>query len=115
MTPVMMRSAVTVERKGIYCGLPTYPPSLKNLSVIVTGANGISGDYMLRVLSESPERWAKIYALSRKPPSDLKKLGSNVTFIPVDFLKDPEEIGATLRENGVKASVLDKTTMGFEQ
>jgi hypothetical protein len=97
-------STITVEQKGIYCGTPTYPPDLKNLSIIVTGANGISGDYMLRILAESPQRWSKIYALSRKPPQG--QLGANVTFIPVDFLQSPEHIGATLRQHGVQACVL---------
>lgn len=96
---------ITVEQRGIYCGIPTYPPDLKNISVIVTGANGISGDYMLRVLSESPRRWSKIYALSRKRPVSLEKLSSNVTFISVDFLKSAEDIGNTLLQHGVKAYV----------
>ncbi|OQU95811.1 hypothetical protein CLAIMM_01978 isoform 1 [Cladophialophora immunda] len=94
-------STITVEQKGIYCGTPTYPPDLKNLSIIVTGANGISGDYMLRALAESPQRWSKIYALSRKPPQG--QLGVNVAFIAVDFLQSPEHIGATLRQHGVQA------------
>ncbi|KAL4905958.1 hypothetical protein BDW74DRAFT_177651 [Aspergillus multicolor] len=36
---------------------------------MVDGATGISGHYMLQVLSQSPERWSKIYAVSRRPPS----------------------------------------------
>lgn len=36
-----------IVSKGIYHGLPTYADSLNGLTVIVTGANGISGDHMV--------------------------------------------------------------------
>jgi N-acetyl-gamma-glutamylphosphate reductase len=58
-----------VESRGIYHGLPVYDDSLKGLTAIITGANGISGYYMLRVLAQHPERWSKIYCLSRRPPA----------------------------------------------
>lgn len=105
MTRNFSGSTITVEQKGIYYGTPTYPPDLRNLSIIVTGANGISGDYMLRVLAQSPHRWSKIYALSRRAPIDLDKLGPNVTFIPVDFLRSPKDIGNALRQHGVQVYV----------
>ena len=98
-----MSATTTVQRKGIYCGLPVFSADHRDLSVIVTGANGISGTYMLQVLSEAPERWSTIYALSRKPPNDLQRLGPKVKFISVDFLKDPQEIAKVLTENKVRA------------
>lgn len=98
-----MDSIRHIQSKGIYHGLPVFPSDLKDLNVIVTGANGISGDYMLRVMSESPARWANIYALSRRPPPDASRFGSNIHFLAIDFLKSPEEIAGILEENGVKA------------
>jgi len=49
-----------VQSKGIYHGLPVFPSKHKGLTAIVTGANGISGWYMVKVLAQSPERWTKI-------------------------------------------------------
>lgn len=92
-----------VQRKGIFHGLPVYPDSQKGLTAIITGANGISGNYMLRVLSEAPERWSKIYCLSRRPPAIPNGLPKNAEHIALDFLKDPEEIAKVLKEKGVKA------------
>jgi nucleoside-diphosphate-sugar epimerase len=92
----------TVESKGIFYGLPTFPEhDGKAHTAIVTGANGISGAHILRTLVDAPERWSKIYALSRKPPSG--KLSDRVTFIPLDFLDSPEKIAKTLKENKVSA------------
>ena len=45
----------TVQSRGIYHGLPVYDASLKGLTAIITGANGISGYYMLRVLAQDPD------------------------------------------------------------
>lgn len=61
-----------VKSQGMYHGLPTYPEKdgYQNLTAIVTGANGISGYHMVKVLSAAPERWNKIYCLSRRPPPD---------------------------------------------
>jgi hypothetical protein len=92
-----------VHDNGIYHGLPVYPSSLKGLTAIVTGANGISGNYMMRVLAQSPERWSKIYCLSRRPPAIPGGLPDNVEHIPLDFLKSPEEIAQVLKGKGVKA------------
>ena len=93
----------TIISKGIFHGLPTFPNHEgKELRVIVTGANGISGSAMVKVLSEAPERWDKIYALSRRPPTG--KLPSNVEHIAVDFLESsPVEIAQTLKGKGVEA------------
>nr|KMM69946.1 aldo-keto reductase family protein [Coccidioides posadasii RMSCC 3488] len=95
---------LTVQTKGIYHGLPVFPQSLKGLSAIVTGANGISGDHMMRVLAESPERWTNIYAMSRRPPAAQRKWVANFKHLPLDFLNSsPEELAKSMKDNGVKA------------
>ncbi|MCJ1300163.1 hypothetical protein MMC08_002957 [Hypocenomyce scalaris] len=96
-------STQTVQSKGIYYGLPTFPADLKNLKAIVAGANGISGQHMIRAMSQEPERWSEIYALSRRPPLDKGSLGPRTQHVPVDFLTAPEEIAKILKENNVQA------------
>lgn len=54
----------------------------------------------LRVLCESPKRWTKIYALSRRPPHG--QWPSHVEHISLDFLKSPEEIAAVFKEKQIK-------------
>jgi hypothetical protein len=92
-----------VQSKGIFHGLPVYPEELTGLTAIITGANGISGHYMLRVLAQSPNRWKKIYCLSRRPPIVPGGLPTNAEHIPLDFLKDPKDIAAVLKERNVTA------------
>jgi hypothetical protein len=101
--PESMSSQHVVQSKGVCHGLPVFPPSVKGLTAIITGANGISGNYMLRVLAEAPERWTKIYCLSRRPPAILDGLPPQAEHIALDFLKESEEIAKVLREKGVKA------------
>jgi hypothetical protein len=93
----------TVVSKGIFHGLPTFPEhDGKKLSIIVTGANGISGSAMVKVLSEAPERWNKIYALSRRPGA--YPANSSIVSIAVDFLSStPEDIAKVLKDHQVKA------------
>lgn len=98
-----MSNQQVVFSHGIYHGLPTFPSNLKGLTAIITGANGISGNYMLRVLAQAPERWSKIYCLSRRPPAIPDGLPKNAEHIALDFLKKPEEIANVLKEHGVKA------------
>jgi NAD(P)-dependent dehydrogenase (short-subunit alcohol dehydrogenase family) len=72
-SPTPDNTTTTVRSNGIFHALPTYPPSSpahRDLTAIVTGANGISGYHMVKVLAAAPERWAKIYCLSRRPPPD---------------------------------------------
>ena len=38
---------LTIRSEGIYHGLPTLPDTASGLTAIVTGANGISGTYMV--------------------------------------------------------------------
>ncbi|KAF9894268.1 hypothetical protein FE257_007770 [Aspergillus nanangensis] len=95
-----MVSQQTIISKGIYHGLPTFSDDVTGLTAVVTGANGISGNYMLRVLCESPQRWKKIYALSRRPPNG--EWPSHVEHVPMDFLQPPEILAAQFRERGIK-------------
>ncbi|KAL9088197.1 MAG: hypothetical protein Q9165_006324 [Trypethelium subeluteriae] len=90
-----------VQSRGIFHGLPVYPPEISGLTAIITGANGISGHYMLRVLSQDPQRWTKIYCLSRRPPLIPGGLPPNAQHIPLDFLQDPQTIAAGLHSAGV--------------
>ena len=93
----------TVENRGIYCGLPTYSPSVKGLKALVFGANGISGSYMLRALSQAPGRWEQVTALSRRPPTASQGISNNVKHVQIDLLEDPEEIAKILQDNQIQA------------
>ncbi|KAM0229616.1 hypothetical protein ACHAPO_009880 [Fusarium lateritium] len=104
-----MRSAnqFPVQQKGIYRNLPTFDPSITGLTAIVPGATGISGFNTIRCLLESPDRWSKVYALSRSPPSD-QLLGllepsqrERLHHVPVDLLSSAEEIAENLRSANV--------------
>ncbi|KAF2812564.1 NAD dependent epimerase/dehydratase family protein-like protein [Mytilinidion resinicola] len=92
-----------VQSRSIYHGLPVYPKELKGLTAIITGANGISGYHMLRVLAQDPDRWTKIYCLSRRPPAIPGGLPSNAEHIALDLLKKPGEIAEVLKSKGVTA------------
>jgi hypothetical protein len=94
-----------VQTKGIYHGLPVFPEHQKGLAAIITGANDISGYYMLKVLAQAPERWTKIYCLSRRPPAIKEGVPRNAEHVALDFLKRPEEISDVLKEKGIKAYV----------
>lgn len=58
---------------------------------------------MLKVLAQAPERWSKIYCLSRRPPAIPGGLPANARHIACDFLKDPPEIAEVLKKEGVRA------------
>lgn len=98
-----------LRRIGIYHNLPTFDPNIKGLTAIVTGANGISGFYSMRALLDSPERWSKIYALSRRPPSEdmmnllTKEQQSRVQHVACDFLQPSSTIADALKMSEVTA------------
>ncbi|KFY76024.1 hypothetical protein V499_04141 [Pseudogymnoascus sp. VKM F-103] len=97
-------STQVVQSRGIFHGLPVFPENVKGLTAVITGANGISGQHMLRVLLQSPERWMKIICISRRLP--FMKDGAVpgvVEHIALDFLDTPQAIANVLRERGVKA------------
>lgn len=98
-----MSQTQQIHPKTIFHALPVYPPEITGLTAIITGANGISGHYMLQVLSESPQRWKKIYCLSRRPPAIPGGLPPNAEHIALDFLTNPQTIAATLRAKNVTA------------
>jgi hypothetical protein len=90
-------TAATVISKDIFHGLPTFPDvDGKRYSAIVTGANGITGTYIVRALAEAPQRWGTIYALSRKPPKG--HVADNVKHLSIDFLSPSEDIARQLKE-----------------
>jgi hypothetical protein len=92
-----------VHSRGIYHGLPAFSDNVKDLTAIVTGANGISGYHMIKVLAQSPQRWKKMFCLSRRPPAVPGGLPSNAEFISVDFLEEPSKIAEVLKAKGVNA------------
>lgn len=91
-----------VRSDGILLGLPFYRPTPQphRQTALVTGATGVSGYHMVKVLAAS-ERWAKVYCLSRRPPPDtfFTDLGADagkVEHLLIDFLDEPGEIARTL-------------------
>ena len=53
----------------------------------------------LRVLCESPKRWTKIYALSRRPPHG--NWPSQVEHVSMDMLQPPEQIADQMKKKGI--------------
>lgn len=96
----MSSSIHQVYSSGIYHGLPVLDPKHRDLKAIVVGASGMSGQCMIDVLSQNPDRWSKVYAMSRRPP---QTSASNVQHVPLDLLKEPDDIAALMRENEVQA------------
>lgn len=98
-----------VRHIDIYHNLPTFDPAIKGLTAAVTGANGISGFATVRALLDSPGRWSKIYAISRRPPPEemLNLLRpdqrSRVQHVACDFLDSPEAIAQALKSASVTA------------
>lgn len=93
---------------GIHYSLPQFDPSLEGLTAIITGAWGISGFGTLRALLDSPQRWSKIYTVSRsKPPPQMLELlspdsRSRIEHVCCDLLEnDSAAIAAILKKAGV--------------
>ncbi|KAK1831880.1 Iridoid synthase [Podospora conica] len=89
-----------IHSDGIFHGLPVYNPPAQGLTAMVTGATGVSGYNMVKVLAASAN-WDKIYCLSSRPPpanffSDLGPGANKVTHLAVDFLSDPSIIAEAL-------------------
>ncbi|KAK3719657.1 hypothetical protein LTR37_004194 [Vermiconidia calcicola] len=75
------------------------PPTLsfqRHLEAIPVPANAVQ----IKVLADNPERWSRVYALSRRPPSG--KWPKSVEHIPLDFLQSPQEIAKVLQERNIK-------------
>ena len=66
----------------------------------------------MRVLLSSPERWTKVYALSRRPPpKEMMALlkpeqRERVQHVAVDFLEEPEKIAESIKSAGLKADYI---------
>ncbi|KAI4924640.1 hypothetical protein J4E85_007757 [Alternaria conjuncta] len=98
-----------LRQSGIYHNLPTFDSSARDLKAIVCGATGISGFNTIRSLLDTPDRWSKIYALSRSPIS--KELLSFLTdeqrarlqHISIDLSSSSGEIAKSLKEAGAEA------------
>ena len=56
---------------------------------------------MLRALLEAPERWGKIFTLSRTPPTGIDS--PRVQHIAIDLLSGVDNIKAALSRSNVKA------------
>ena len=97
-----MSKTYQVRSDGIFRGLPVLDTSLKGLRAIVVGASGQSGQPVVDVLSAHSNRWEKVYALSRRPPTTDAK---SVEHIPVDLLWEPEQVASVLRQHEVQAYV----------
>ena len=99
-----MNKTQMVRSNGIYNGLPVLDDRHRDLRAIVVGASGISGQSMIDVLTESPQRWAKVYAMSRRAPQRGRNSNKNIVeHVPTDLLKEPQEIASKLEEHGVQA------------
>ena len=92
----------TVRSDGIFHGLPVLGDDHHGLRAIVVGASGMSGQPMIDVLIQSPQRWGKVYALSRRAPQ-LSRSSNVAEHVPMDLLKEPEEIATELKEHGAQA------------
>lgn len=100
-------SSQVVQTRGIFHGLPVFSNDIRGLTAVITGANGISGQHMLRVLMQSPERWTRIICISRRPPYMDAEITKVAEHIALDFLDTPHEIAKTLLERGVQAWVME--------
>lgn len=99
-----------LRHSGIYHSLPEFNSSIKDLTAIITGAWGISGFGTLRALLDSPQRWSKVYTVSRSPPSaEMLKLipihlQSRVQHVCCDLVSaEPAPIAAILKEANATA------------
>ncbi|KAF2486994.1 hypothetical protein BDY17DRAFT_328568 [Neohortaea acidophila] len=98
-----------LQNKGIFRNLPSFDPNIKGLTALVTGANGISGFHTMRALLESPQRWTKVWAASRRPPPEemmallTAEERSRVEHVACDFLAEPEVLARQLTDKGVTA------------
>ena len=90
----------SVYNDGPYCGLPDYP-GIHGQTAIVVGANGISGQYMLRQLAKHPQRWTKVFSLSRRLPQGFDV--PQIQHVSVDLLAGVDSIQQALEVANVSA------------
>lgn len=108
----MTSSTQPLRQSGIYRNLPTFDPAIKGLKAIVCGATGISGFHTIRALLDTPERWSKIYALSRSPLSDellaflTDQQRSRIQHVSIDLGSSSTKIAQNFQKAGVEADYL---------
>ena len=98
----MGSKAQQVYSKDIYHGLPVIGEKHRDLHAIVVGASGMSGQSQIDVLLQSPQRFKKVYALSRRPPQAGSD-SSALQHVAVDLLQNPNETASKLKEGNVQA------------
>ncbi|KAK1691269.1 hypothetical protein BDP55DRAFT_690224 [Colletotrichum godetiae] len=104
-----MSQALPLQNKGIFRNLPTFPSDITDLTALITGANGISGFHTLRVLLDAPQRWKKVWIVSRSPLSEKMmsffsvEQQTRIEHISLDFLADADVIAQGLKERQVTA------------
>jgi DNA-directed RNA polymerase subunit K/omega len=62
----------------------------------------MSGQPQIDVLLQSPQRFSKVFALSRRAPQG-NQGSSALQHVPMDLLLEPDEIAKRLKEAGVRA------------
>lgn len=72
---------------------------VKDQVALVTGANGITGAYLVNQMSEEPY-WKRIIATSRRAPLSLPKGDSRIEFAKADLSGDTASIAKALKEAG---------------
>jgi len=108
----MSSSEQPLRQSGIYRNLPSWDSTVKDLTAIVCGATGISGFHAIRALLDTPNRWSKVYALSRSPLS--KEMLSFLTeqqlarlqHVSIDLSSPADEIAKAFKDAGVQADYI---------
>lgn len=75
----------------------SHPQSASNKVALVTGANGITGAYLVAQMSKEPY-WSRIIATSRRPPHGLPKGDSRIEFAQADLSGDSASIASQLKK-----------------
>lgn len=105
----MSSASQPLRQSGIYRNLPTFDPKIKGLKAIVCGATGITGIHTIRALLDTPDRWSKVYALSRSQLSEeilqflTEEQRARLQHISIDLSAAPEETAKTFKDHGVDA------------
>ncbi|KAK5116479.1 hypothetical protein LTR62_008028 [Meristemomyces frigidus] len=83
-----MTTQQVVYSEGLYHDPPVLDEKHQDLKAIVVGASGMSGQSMIDLLVQSPQRWSKIYALSRPPPQITDGASSTARSKLTDSVRD---------------------------
>ena len=73
--------------------------STRNQVALITGANGITGAYLVAQMSKEPY-WSRIIATSRRPPLDLPKGDDRIEFAKADLSGDKASIVKACQDAG---------------